>query len=152
MLYRTYNISALLKPGATNAIGVWAAAGWSTYGDIDHGIATKGPLILLQLRVGTAFTLTSDESWKAAPSTIVSTGGGPGGGDSLDDSLDVPGWSGVGLDDSKWQAVVVQKLSDYPTLVISADAMVSILVRFSRLFNKENVEFAPDFCSFNRKS
>lgn len=123
VLYRTYNVSAFLKAGEKNAIGVWASAGWSTYGDLDHGIATNGPLILLKLQIGTSFSLVSDGSWKAHPSTIISTGGGPGGGDSLDDSKDMPDWSAAQLDDAGWQAAVAHPLSKFPALQISADAV-----------------------------
>jgi len=37
VLYRTYNVSGLLKPGR-NVLAVWAAAGWGAYGDLHHGI------------------------------------------------------------------------------------------------------------------
>ena len=30
-LYRTYNVTSLLNPGEKNAIGIWAAPGWSAY-------------------------------------------------------------------------------------------------------------------------
>ena len=123
VLYRTYDISALLKPGAKNAIGVWASAGWGTYGDLHHGIADSAPLILVRLTAGPSFELVSDKTWKVRASNVVSTGGGPGGGDSLDDSKDLPGWNTATLDDSVWALAEEHPLKSFPTVTISADAM-----------------------------
>eukprot|EP00035_Acanthoeca_spectabilis_P003991 m.97489 g.97489 ORF g.97489 m.97489 type:complete len:949 (+) comp12401_c0_seq2:373-3219(+) len=122
VLYRTYNVSALLNPGQPNVLAIWAAAGWGTYPDMDHGIATNAPLILAKL-VAPGFTLTTDATWKVAPSNVISTGGGPGGGDSLDDSKAVPDWNTATFDDSKWAVAVTHPLSSYPNVTISADAM-----------------------------
>jgi hypothetical protein len=40
-------------------------------------------------------------TWKVSPSNLISTGGGPGGGDAIDDRNAVPDWNTVGMDDSK---------------------------------------------------
>ena len=123
VLYRTYDVSSLLKPGAKNVIGVWASAGWGSYGDLHHGISVSAPLILVKMQAGKTFELISDATWKSRASNIVSTGGGPGGGDSLDDSKALPGWNTAALDDSSWASVTEHPLKDFPTLAISADAM-----------------------------
>jgi hypothetical protein len=123
VLYRTYDVSALLKPGAKNAIGIWAAAGWGTYKDLDHGISERAPLLLVKLQAGLSFELVSDATWKVRASNIVSTGGGPGGGDSLDDSQALPNWNAATLDDSGWVLAEEHPLKSFPTVAISADAM-----------------------------
>ena len=30
-MYRVYNVSQLLRPGAPNTLGLWASAGWADY-------------------------------------------------------------------------------------------------------------------------
>ena len=40
-------------------------------------------------------------TWKVSPSNLISTGGGPGGGEAIDDRNAVPDWNTVGMDDSK---------------------------------------------------
>ena len=58
ILYRTYNVTDLLdlSNGATNALGVWAAAGWAEYftfewaDDVQFG--GHAPLIMAELRIG----------------------------------------------------------------------------------------------------
>lgn len=104
-------------------VAVWASAGWGTYPDIDHGIATHAPLILVKMTIGASFSLVTDSTWKVAPSNIISTGGGPGGGDTLDDSAANPNWNTVGLNDSGWKQASNISISSYPDLHISADAM-----------------------------
>lgn len=58
ILYRTYNVSKLLNftPGATNVVGLWAAAGWADYGDFswaaDSRFGGHAPLVMAELHVG----------------------------------------------------------------------------------------------------
>ena len=58
ILYRTYNVSMLLNftAGATNVVGLWAAAGWADYGDFawaaDSRFGGHAPLVMAELRVG----------------------------------------------------------------------------------------------------
>ena len=80
VLYRTYNVSSLLRPaGQANVVGIWAAAGWADYRDFRCNNSfdfdpTSGPcrtpgspyraipppLVLVELHVGQHFSLVSD--------------------------------------------------------------------------------------------
>ena len=60
VLYRTYNVSGMLRTGEANVLAVWGAAGWGAYGDLHHGIATSAsPLILVKMTAG-PFSVVSD--------------------------------------------------------------------------------------------
>jgi hypothetical protein len=121
VLYRTYNVSALLRPGARNAVGIWASAGWASYGDLmprpgennsqpGRALAGLAPLVLARLEVrisgphrpsgeGSPFSLVSDSSWKARASTTAHLGPwgtGPDGTGGWG-----TGFGGDALDDTK---------------------------------------------------
>ena len=134
VLYRTYNISSLLNHGGQkNVVAIWASAGWGAYPDLDKGIATNAPLLLVKLTIGDQAVVVSDASWKVHASNLVSTGGGPGefilyryiscesfsqfdslpliyflticpgGGDAIDDRKALPLWNTATFDDSLWK-------------------------------------------------
>ena len=69
---------------------------------------------------GALSVVTTDSTWKVAPSNLVSTGGGPGGGDSLDDTKANPLWNTVGFDDSSWAQAINHSLSSFPNVTVSA--------------------------------
>jgi alpha-L-rhamnosidase len=127
ILYRTYNVTALLKPGRKNALGIWASTSWAEYPDLHHGVSLSAPLLLVRLDVGSAFSLVSDASWKVHESTTSHIGGSWGssgfGGEAVDESRAIVGWNSATLDDSSWSSVVVHPLTDFAHLDISADAM-----------------------------
>jgi len=126
VLYRTYNVSALLKPGGRNTIGIWASAGWAQYLDMNHGIAELAPMVLARLDAGPVSVVT-DASWKVHESTTRHYGGAWGsggfGGDSLDDTKDIVGWDRPEIDDSAWDVAATHPLSSYTKTEISADTM-----------------------------
>jgi len=118
--YNTYDVTALVKPGA-NALGAWVADGWYS-GYIGFGLLTgigteaigrytygKTPALMAQLEVeyadGSRQTVVTDPSWKV-------TGAGPIQeadflmGESYDARQETPGWSKPGFDDAKWQAAI----------------------------------------------
>ena len=71
-----YNVTALLKPGAKNSIGIWAATGWAQYPDMlrpEDAISNLAPLVLARLEMG-AFSIVSDASWKTHESTTSHNG------------------------------------------------------------------------------
>jgi hypothetical protein len=160
VLYRTYNVSALLRPGK-NAIGLWTSAGWASYGDLEprlgennsepgRALAGMAPLVLARLEVemlprssaaaGKQFVVVSDGSWKVHASTTTHLGPwgtGPSGGGGWG-----TGFGGDALDASKvidgWDTAELDE-DDWeavvshpvpPTLLISAD-MVEPTVRHS---------------------
>ena len=127
VLYRTYDVGRLLRPGR-NSIGVWAAKGWATtlyWGDV-HELSRLAPLVLAELRIGDAAVASSGASWKCQNSSISHTGGpykySDLGGDALDASAHVEGWDAPDFDDSAWPAVVeYARFAD--GVAVSADAM-----------------------------
>ncbi|MDP6545761.1 MAG: family 78 glycoside hydrolase catalytic domain [Phycisphaerae bacterium] len=112
VLYRTYDVTSFLKPGA-NAIGLMLGNGWYSAASIlpweRGGPWGYPPRALLQMTVthddGTETHLLTDKTWK--------TTRGPVGanqlvaGEAYDARLEKPNWSNAGFDDSKWSGVAV---------------------------------------------
>ncbi|MFE7212231.1 alpha-L-rhamnosidase [Streptomyces sp. NPDC001698] len=106
--YQTYDVTALLRPGA-NAIGVYLAPGWYTgdvgmFGPHQYG---EHPALLAQLEVeyadGTSERITSDAGWRAASGAIVAAD--LHGGETYDARKETPGWTSPGFDDGSWLGV-----------------------------------------------
>lgn len=124
VLYRTYNVTGLLRAG-TNAMGIWAAPGWDAYSDM----ATTPPLplvplVLAELHVGATVKVVTDATWKVHASTTTHISSGFGG-DAVDATKDIPGWSTAALDDSAWANATVGALPSNRThrIAIAADSM-----------------------------
>eukprot|EP00729_Bicosta_minor_P022849 gene22849-21066_t len=113
VLYRTYDVTGLLLPGQKNAVGIWVAPGWDNYQDMKPN---PGVAVMAELHAGPKFKLVTDAAWKVHESTTTHIGG-----DSVDDSKDIPNWNTADLDDSKWSVPVVVPLP--PNVIISADSM-----------------------------
>jgi alpha-L-rhamnosidase len=104
--YQTYDVTALLKPGA-NAVGAVLGDGWyrGTIGIKGHrnhyGTDTA---LLAQIEVtypdGRSITVPSDGSWKAAAGPILSSD--IYSGEVYDARLERRGWSSAGFDDLGW--------------------------------------------------
>ncbi len=102
-LYLAYDIASYLKAG-TNCIGLWCGRGWATQAE------PPGQRVRVQCRITTdagrdGVCVTSDESWKVAPSpytTLGSQSWGKFGGERYDANLENPNWCAAGFDDSKW--------------------------------------------------
>jgi len=117
--YNTYDLTPLLSSG-DNTIGAIVADGWYAgyvgygklvgYGPYKTGrnIYGKTPALTFQLHLtyddGTTELIETDGSWKS------STGPEQEAdflmGETYDARLEMPGWSGNGFDDSKWQAAI----------------------------------------------
>jgi alpha-L-rhamnosidase len=127
VLYRTYNVTALLntKAGAENVLGLWVSAGWGMYPDLHHGLAELAPLVLARLEVD-GFSVVTDSSWLVHESTTEHLGpwGSGFGGDAVDDSKAIPGWDTAGYaPDTSWGKAESQAIP--ASVLISADAMES---------------------------
>ncbi len=105
--YRMYDVTALLRKDAANAIGFMLGDGW--YG-LHHG--GRGKLaILAQLRLvypgGKVEQVVTDEKWKT-------TLGGPirmadiYNGETYDARREIAGWATAGFDDSTWTAATIR--------------------------------------------
>jgi alpha-L-rhamnosidase len=129
VLYRTYNVSGLLRPGEENVIGIWASAGWANYRNLDFGLSEVAPLVLARLEVGDSFSVVTDATWKVHESTTRALGGFVGwapeffGGEAIDDSKDIPGWDTAAVDATAWDTVQTHSLASLAHVTISNDAM-----------------------------
>ncbi|WP_223693257.1 alpha-L-rhamnosidase [Leifsonia poae] len=119
--YSTYDVSALLRPGA-NAIGSWLGDGWyrgrlGWRGGFRNLFGSDLSLIAqLELRYsdGRLVTIATDESWRASTGPIVRAGNYDG--EDYDARDEQAGWSRPAFDDSGWSAVSLAE-RDPATLV-----------------------------------
>ncbi|OAM89670.1 glycoside hydrolase family 78 protein [Termitidicoccus mucosus] len=112
-IYDTRDITAQLRAGGANAIGLTLANGMYNV-QYSHGRYTKfvGPpraqKALVQLRLeygdGRVETVVSDPQWKVAAGPTVFEHAY--GGEDYDAGLEPRGWDRPGFDDSKWTAAV----------------------------------------------
>jgi len=115
----TYDVSSLLKKGE-NTIGLELAEGWHSGRLIFRSYAEFSPQVLAQLEVeyknGESETFITDNNWKGSANgpTLYSS---IYDGESYDASLEMPGWSSPGFDDSAWATVAEQAISDTVKLV-----------------------------------
>jgi len=112
VMYRTYDVTSFLKPGA-NAIGIMLGNGWYSAASVlpweKGGPWGYPPRALMQLTIthndGTETQLLTDKTWK--------TTRGPVGanqlvaGETYDARCEKPGWSKTGFDHRKWSNVSV---------------------------------------------
>ena len=114
VLYRTYDVTSYLKPGAANAVGMMLGNGWYSAASVlpweRGGPWGDGPRALLQMTVtyddGTKKTFVSDETWKASSGAIGANQ--LVAGETYDARAEKPSWNTVGYDDSKWKNASVR--------------------------------------------
>jgi alpha-L-rhamnosidase len=115
VLYATYDVTMSLRDGA-NAVAVTLGNGWY-----------KSRALLLQLNIemedGTAVSVVSDTTWKAADGPIVEDS--VYNGESYDSRRETPGWERAGFDDKDWPAAEAVK---GPAGVLSAQMLPAIQV------------------------
>jgi hypothetical protein len=159
ILYRTYDVGPLLRPGGNNTIGLWASAGWADYMSFAWAIPSqwkKAPLVMAELRVGDIVLTATDAEWECRQSTtsrLGNWGNGGFGGDLLDLSLAVPGWDtpeGKSEDEVSsrlaWETATVYPIAS--NMTISADVMEPT-VKHSRV---SAVSVAASGLSFTSKN
>jgi alpha-L-rhamnosidase len=107
--YQTYDVTALLRPGA-NAIGAVLGDGWArgNLGFITRRNRYTDRLALLaQLEItlmdGTTERVVTDGSWRAATGPILASD--LYDGETYDARLELAGWSQPGYDDGGWAGV-----------------------------------------------
>jgi hypothetical protein len=149
VLARTYDVAAALVPGR-NVVALWLASGWSKFVGVEFGETfnlTRGTAAAAELRVqpaagsaapGPRLSLATNATWRVARSTTAHIGkwtNADFGGDSVDYSLDIPGWATPAVDDSQppWGAAEEVLLSRLvtpeqiePTAVIGTVAAQSV--------------------------
>jgi alpha-L-rhamnosidase len=108
--YQTFDVTSLLREGS-NAIGAMLGDGWYRgrigFGEGNRNLYGERLALLAQLEIayadGSTQVVATDESWRAAPSPIVSSGIYEG--EEYDARLDKDGWSSAGFDDAEWTPV-----------------------------------------------
>jgi alpha-L-rhamnosidase len=126
VLYTTYDVTALLRPGR-NAVGIMLGKGWSTSDLRPTGAPPVPQAALLQVEVelenGGRFTLASDGSWRTLESPILSDH--IYHGETYDARRETPGWDRPGFEGSGLEAV---SLPTPPKGRLAAQAMPPIEV------------------------
>lgn len=118
ILYATYDVTSLLKPG-TNTIGVILGNGWFSQPTCCRGGPLKSttfrfgtaPQLLFQMDTqssqGDSWSVVSDESWRTHDSAILFNN--LQGNETYDARREIRGWNRSKYDDSTWaQAVKVK--------------------------------------------
>ncbi len=113
VLYRTYDVTTLLKSGA-NSIGMMLGNGWYSATSIlpweKGGPWGDGPRAILQMSItyedGTEKQFVTDETWKVATGAIGSNQ--LVAGEAYDARLEKPNWNSAGYDDRQWSNAVVR--------------------------------------------
>jgi alpha-L-rhamnosidase len=123
--YHTYDVKPLLKRGS-NVLGLLLGDGWYA-GYVGLGGRNRYgpmPLALAQLELtyadGTADTILTDASWKAATGPLRQSDMLMG--ETYDARLELPGWNEPDYNDADWQPVVVKQPAT--RLVAACDAPV----------------------------
>jgi len=107
--YQTYDVTALLHPGA-NAVGAMLGDGWyrgylGFFGQ--RNIYGRRLALRLQLDIhyqdGTSERVTTDAAWKTTPGPVLASD--IYGGESYDARRERAGWAAPGFDDHDWAPV-----------------------------------------------
>jgi len=110
VLYRTYDVTDLLKPGS-NAMGLMLGNGWYCGAKVMWLGRPWAQMAqaMLQLTVtcedGTEKHFVTDETWRGGSGAIGTNDIKPG--ETYDARLEKPHWNKVGYDDSQWTDVAV---------------------------------------------
>ncbi len=130
--YQTYDVTPLLAEGP-NVLGAVIGDGWFAgfVGfDPKHRGALYGPRpqLLAQLNVeyedGTTESLATDGSWSCSTGPILFSDLLMG--ESYDARREMPGWAGLGFDDSGWYEVEAEEIGD-TNLVAQPDEGVRVI-------------------------
>ena len=109
--YQTYDVTSLLRAGP-NALGVLLGAGWyaSRFGFSSKRYAYGPPPVRLLLELhltyadGRTEVVTSDSSWRTAPSPVLISE--IYDGETYDARLEQPGWDRPGFDAASWRHAI----------------------------------------------
>ena len=130
LLFDTYDVTALLRPGAENAVGFWLAAGYSDdysrYGW--HWLKPKCAILHLLVRYadGTEQAVVTDGAWEFNPSSPV-TYASIYQGETYDASLAEPGWCLPGASAAGWRPAVLSEGMEKYRLLANDEPPVRML-------------------------
>ncbi|RZM22636.1 MAG: alpha-L-rhamnosidase, partial [Pedobacter sp.] len=139
-LYNTYDVTSQLKRGE-NLLGSIVGGGFfyinrERYRKVVSGYGYPMFRLILKIRYtdGTSEEVTTDESWKTAPSPIIYSS--IYGGEDYDARLEQKGWNKKMFDDANWKNAIVTKgpggkmasQVEYPVQVMDTIAVKEITV------------------------
>ena len=110
--YQEYDVTTLLNKGG-NALGALTVNGWYCGHLGNGGFQQYGtvPAFLAQLEVtyadGSSETIATDETWKICAGPVVEADFMEG--ESVNETMEIPGWDAPGLDDRAWGPVLVRE-------------------------------------------
>lgn len=156
----TYNVTDLIESGE-NTLGVELASGWHS-GRISRGKALyenfASPKVLCQLEIvlkdGSKEIIRSDESWKGTTNGPIRLAG-IYDGEIYDANLEMPNWTKNDFDDSRWEPVEIEDITNSVTLepkrhstvkpkMILEDAEIVSVNNNTAIFNlKQNMVGVP---------
>jgi alpha-L-rhamnosidase len=126
LLYVTYDVSKLLKPG-DNTVAVWFAPGWASYYAFN-----LTPLLRVKadgIDAADQATLNSDASWRCAVSNSEDTEEvvihHHNGGEIVDARTENPNWNKPDFDDSQWENATIQ---NYDITLVAQDIPPSRII------------------------
>ncbi|HEX3685105.1 MAG TPA: family 78 glycoside hydrolase catalytic domain [Bryobacteraceae bacterium] len=130
VLYQTYDVTSLLVSGH-NVIGAMLGDGWFasalTWIGRHYAFLPPPTRLLAQLELtysdGTRQAISTDPSWKTAPSPILRSE--IYAGEVYDARLEQPGWSQPAFDDSHWAPA---RVSDARAIALSAQMSTPVQV------------------------
>lgn len=108
ILYRTYDVTALLRPGQNVLAGMvgdgWYASYMAPAGRYPFGPAPRRLLAQLEIEEadGSIRIITTGDGWRIAPSPVLSSE--LYNGETYDARLELPGWDMPEFDDRAWVA------------------------------------------------
>jgi hypothetical protein len=137
-LYVTFNVTDQLTPGA-NAMGVMLGNGFyyvpgERYRKLTgaFGYPKMISRLVIEYTDGTTDNITSDASWKAAPSPVIFSS--IYGGEDYDANKEQKGWDKAGFADGNWQQALV---TTGPALNAQSAEPLKIMETFTPIKRKE---------------
>ena len=150
VLYNTYDVTSMLNKGE-NVLGAIVGNGFYNVNreryrkiTITYGMPEMKSHLQLNYTDGSSETITTDGSWKTAPSPITYTS--IYGGEDYDATMEHPGWNKAGFNDSAWKTVLI---SDGPVGNLTAEQDYPIkemeVIPFKEITRLKDGSFLYDF-------
>ncbi len=132
LYYQAYDVTSMLRPRSTNALGAVLGDGW--YGLHHHGrgrLALKAQLHI-EYASGRTDTVVTDRRWKTTDRSPIRMSD-IYNGETYDARLAMAGWSNAGFHDASWRPVVVHFAGQTGTVWKDVTEIVRAAVKDNRL-------------------
>lgn len=128
--YQSYDVTDLIRPGSSNALGVILGDGWYCGHIAWAGRRNYGPMAraLIQLEMetedGRVQRVVSDGTWRVTQGPILFSDLLMG--EHYDARKEIPGWSLPGIDESRWGRPEVEPLGEVPLVAQRGPSVVQV--------------------------